>query len=126
MFKAPNHFPSLLSELNQIQKTIYPLKLLNKYRLPIKIKYKIESYLTRFESKVSFNCYEMFDVISETYLDVSSFGLISILPIKSVTVMSLRHLCDFLAIRDCHADQQPAHRAPLPFSSSSWPAPYSF
>lgn len=56
---------------NQIQKTIYPLKLLNKYRLPIKIKYKLETYLQRFESKVSFNCYEMFDVISETYLDVS-------------------------------------------------------
>ena len=56
--------------LNKIQKTIYPLKLLNKYRLPTKIKYKIETYLTRFESKVSFNCYEMFNVISETYLDV--------------------------------------------------------
>lgn len=48
-----------------------PLKLLNKYRLPMKIKYKIETYLTRFESKVSFNCYEMFDITSETYLNVS-------------------------------------------------------
>ena len=56
----------------QIQKTIHPLKLLNKYRLPMKIKYKIETYLTRFEGKVSFNCYEMFDVTSETYLDVSN------------------------------------------------------
>lgn len=38
----------------------------------MKIKYKIETYLTRFEGKVSFNCYEMFDVTSETYLDVSN------------------------------------------------------